>query len=245
MLDMDRGVIARSREPARDSARRAAICATMRLIVAACITAVAARVTNVSSGGCASSDHNLLVLSRILCSSLVQRDTEWCGIWWRNVTAHRDWANQAVYMLNLVRALYANSTCLDTPFAQSTVRWLDSKYMADPAYTPSNFMATYLVFQVQYYDMPRKPGARIESPDTLGRKCWAFTYLKQFWQPRMLERALATVGLSMPTFITAYNRAIPLTMGLCEAVMANWCVGSNHAIRRSASIRSAALMKPI
>ena len=33
---------------------------------------------------------------------------------------------------------------------------------------------TWTVFQVQYYDMPRRPDVRIESADTLGRKCWAF-----------------------------------------------------------------------
>ena len=34
----------------------------------------------------------------------------------------------------------------------------------------------------QYYDMPRKPGDRIESAQTLGRKCWAFTYLQTVWE---------------------------------------------------------------
>lgn len=94
--------------------------------------------------------------------------------------------------------------------------------MSDPAYDAANFMGTYLIFQVQYYDMPRKPGARIEAPDTLGRKCWAFAYLSQFWEPSLLKRTLAPYGLAMPEYIAQFERAVPLTIGLCEKVMANW-----------------------
>ena len=171
---------------------------------------------------CAASDRNLLVRSHALCSSLTHVDTPWCGTLWSNVTAKHDWPNQAIYMLDLVRALYANDTCLTTARAQATVQWLESPQMVDPNLGPHNFMWTYLVFQPQYYDMPRKSGERIESPDTLGRKCWAFAYLQQFWLPELLERALATAGLTMQTFIATFNRAIPLTLRLCEEVMANW-----------------------
>lgn len=52
-------------------------------------------VTNVMAD-CTASDHNLLMRSRILCSSLVQYDTEWCGHYWQNVTAKQDWPNQAM-----------------------------------------------------------------------------------------------------------------------------------------------------
>ena len=179
---------------------------------------------------CAASDRNLLVLSRTLCASLTQADTSWCGPYWKNVSAKHDWPNQAVYMERLLRALYANNTCLSTPFARSTVTWLNSSNMSDPASNPSNFMATYTVFQVQYYDMPRKAGERIESPDTLGRKCWAFAYLHQTWlyERYDLERALAGAGLYMPAFIAQYDRAVPLTMGLCTKVMANCFVNASY-----------------
>ena len=72
-------------------------------------------------------------------------------------------------------------------------------------------------FQVQYYDMPRLPGSRIESPDTLGRKCWAFAYLAQFWTVRneILKRA-ADVGVQVLPFVHAYDNAIPFTMDLCD-----------------------------
>ena len=73
---------------------------------------------------CAASDRKLLLLSHVLCSSLTQMDTAWCGSYWSNVTAKRDWPNQAIYMLDLVRALYANDTCLTTARAQTIVTQL-------------------------------------------------------------------------------------------------------------------------
>ena len=50
--------------------------------------------------------------------------------------------------------------------AAATVGWLNAQ-QADPGYS-GGFMWTWEVFQVQYYDMPRLPGNRIEAPDTLG-----------------------------------------------------------------------------
>ena len=62
---------------------------------------------------------------------------------------------------------------LNTTFARETISWLNNEMSSQS--TGGNWMNTlmWMVFQVQYYDMPRKPGTRIESPDTLG-KCWAF-----------------------------------------------------------------------
>ena len=90
--------------------------------------------------------------------------------------------------------------------------------------------------------MPRKPGDRIESPDTLGRKCWAFAYLRQVFNPTELSERLASEGLKADNFINAcvlratrrrapfttvsrplpsYTKAIPTTMNLCYEVEAN------------------------
>merc|ERR1712046_42903 len=77
--------------------------------------------------------------------------------------------------------------------------------------------------------MPRKPGDRIEAPDTLGRKCWAFAYLRQVWEPQALSSALSSVGLHMDTFIEQYNEAVPFTMNLCFEVMANCFVNASYA----------------
>jgi hypothetical protein len=78
--------------------------------------------------------------------------------------------------------------------------------------------------------MPRKHGARIESPATLGRKCWAFAYLAQIWTKLKpaLKTALTGSGLSLENFITAYDDALPLTMGLCEKVMANCFINASY-----------------
>ena len=71
--------------------------------------------------------------------------------------------------------------------------------------------------------MPRPPGARIESPATLGRKCWAFAYLAQIWPPLRGSLVARTkeAGLDLSAFVKAFDLAIPSTMQLCPQVMAN------------------------
>ena len=78
--------------------------------------------------------------------------------------------------------------------------------------------------------MPRKPGSRIESPATLGRKCWAFAYLAQIWPTTKpaLQAALQGTGLSLASYIQAYDAAVPLTMGLCQKVMANCFANASY-----------------
>ena len=94
-------------------------------------------------------------------------------------------------------------------------------------------MWNYREFQVQYYDMPRKPGSRIESPDTLGRKCWAFAWLDG--RTDVMEAAharLFSAGLTISFFATQWEVASPEAMLLCRRVMENWCV---HALLIDAS----------
>ena len=80
--------------------------------------------------------------------------------------------------------------------------------------------------------MPRKPGARIESPATLGRKCWAFAYLNSIWAE--LRPALATAmarapaGVSLGGFGAAWEAAVALTLPLCDATMANCFVNASY-----------------
>ena len=76
-------------------------------------------------------------------------------------------------------ALASDAGCFNTSAAAAaTLAWLDANQTTASG-NPSSWGWTWTVFQVQYYDMPRKPGVRIEAPDTLGRKCWAFAYLDQ------------------------------------------------------------------
>ncbi len=86
------------------------------------------------------------------------------------------------------------------------------------------------MFQAQYYDMPRQPGARIESPDTLGRKCWAFAYLAAAGAPllRAVEAALEAAGLGAAFLVSRYEQAGALSMGLCERVLANCFVNATY-----------------
>ena len=72
-----------------------------------------------------------------------------------------------------------SSRTVQTAVAHDVIRWLNTS-QAEPAVSGS-WMWTFLVFQTQYYEQPRKPGDRLESPATLGRKGWAFAFLAQGW----------------------------------------------------------------
>jgi hypothetical protein len=177
------------------------------------------------SDDCSASDASLRLKRETVCASLVGPTTPWCT-YPPNVTASGDWPNQAVYMHAVVAALADPATCLNTSYAADTVDWLNGT-QADPTVSGA-FMNTWVVFQAQYYDMPRQPGSRIEAPDTLGRKCWAFAYLRQLWEEAALERALAAAGLSAAAFASAYDAAVPKTMELCSEVLANCFVNASY-----------------
>ena len=96
---------------------------------------------------CASSDATLLHQRKLVCASLVQGPTTFCGDDWQNVSASQDWPSQAVYMFDLLATLADASTCLNTSYAANTVSWLNS-LQGDPRVT-GNFMWTWAVFQAQ------------------------------------------------------------------------------------------------
>jgi hypothetical protein len=190
------------------------------LLAAVCCTAAAA------TDECAASDARLTSLKESVCSSLVGPTTPWCTFP-SNVTAAHDWPSQAVYMNAFVSALAAPDTCLNTTIARDLVtQWLNTS-QADPTVAGA-FMNVWQVFQVQYYDMPRKPGDRIESPDTLGRKCWAFAYLDEKMNLTEVHHALAEAGLDAHAFEDAYNVAVPETLQLCNEVIANCFVNATY-----------------
>ena len=162
---------------------------------------------------CAASDDLITASKQIICASLGSP----CG---GNITAEGDWPNQAIYMRNLVAALADPGTCLNTTVARETVAWLN---VVDP--NVSAWWDTWTRFQVQYYDMPHRAGARVESAATLGRKCWAFAYLAQVWNDppagqgggtdggvslrRALQDAASAAGLSVAaTFARTTRRCL-------------------------------------
>ena len=51
---------------------------------------------------------------------------------------------------------------------------------------------------------------RIESPATLGRKCWAFAYLKQQWTVRLQQKIQTKLNNTLNHFSTTYHNAIEL-----------------------------------
>ncbi len=165
---------------------------------------------------CGKSDANLLALQELYCASM--------GPAWHcptgNYTAARDWPNQAVYMRSILSAVVNPSTCLDTPCATRIIEWLNL-VSTDPHL--SMWWWNWYVFQPQYYDMPRKQGARIESPATLGRKCWAFSYLSQIWgelRPQILETMLRS-KIDITSYVAAFDEAAPMSIKLCDQVLAN------------------------
>ena len=185
--------------------------------------------------GCATSDANLVLLRNTLCQSIgAFPGFPNCklgpggssGPTPGELTAEGDWPNQAVYMRDLLEAMVAPTACLNTTEAKQTVALLS---VVDPAKSP--WWSTWVQFQVQYYDMPHKAGARVETAATLGRKCWAFAYLAQVWpdlKARLYETVDKRAGLDLSPMYTAYDEAIPLTMPLCNAQMANCFLNTTY-----------------
>lgn len=168
---------------------------------------------------CGASDANLRLLQCQLENSLGGGDPT-C-----QVAAEGDWPNQAIYMNQILMALTAPTTCLDTNIAKNTVTWLD---ITDPS--DSMWWWTWEVFQVQYYSMPRVSGDRVESPATLGRKCWAFAYLAQIWPDLYpaLHSAMTSAGYDLTAFYREWVKALELTMPLCDEVMANCFINASY-----------------
>lgn len=152
----------------------------------------------ISFDACASSDSHLKELRDTICSSLVGPGTPWCDPGSSNVSSDKDWPSQVTYMQALLDTIPDSSTCLNTTYALDTVQWINT--VQGNANVSGTFMNTWVDFQVQYYDMPRKPGARIESPGTLGRKCWAFAYLQQLWKPQAIMNALQKVSATLADY---------------------------------------------
>lgn len=187
--------------------------------------------SRVGISSCESSDNRLRAGHNSICASLGP-DEEGCP-YPPNTTVFYDWPNQAIYFKSVLNDLADPSTCLNTSIAASTVGWLND-YETNVSDTDS-FLNAWRVFQVQYYDMPRLPGERIEAAGTLGRKCWAFAYLAQGWDPVQLQSRLAAANLSADTLIGAYVESIAVTLPLCNDVLANCFINASYDPRRNGS----------
>lgn len=145
-----------------------------------------------------------------------------------NATAKHDWPSQVTYMHGVITALTADPRCSNTSIALDTLAFLNENQTVMS--NPSSFGNTWLIFQVQYYDMPRRSGVRIEAPDTLGRKCWAFAYLDQ-----IVAGDLVAIAPHAPKLAALWTEAVPLTLNLCEEVMANCFLNASYDPQRNGS----------
>jgi hypothetical protein len=192
---------------------------------------LAAAATGALAADCTASDRAVTAAKDAVCASLVQpgTGTPWC-LYPSNVTAKEDWPSQSVYMQAVLGALVAAPLgCLDTPAAAAVRAWLEASQSS--AAVSGSFANTWQVFQVQYYDMPRAAGERIEAPDTLGRKCWAFAYLQQIASPilTVLQSALASAGLPQLTaFVGNWSVSTGSTLALCDEVIANCFLNTTY-----------------
>ncbi len=183
---------------------------------------------------CSAADAQLKDKRAFICDSLAQGQTWWCGNdWQREPKAAKDWPSQVVYLHSLLDTMVGTPPeCFNTSYFANTVSWLNYAIMAPNV--SGNFGYTWDVFQAQYYDTPRKPGNRIESPDTLGRKCWAFAYLAERWDPG----SFAKFPYSLANFTKIYEASVPFSMQLCEKVQANCFVNASYDPTRNGTCKT-------
>ncbi len=132
--------------PPRLEAMWTTLSSSAGLVVLLCLAVQSVCPVEAAKFDCEDSDNNLVHLREAVCSSLVQGPTSWCGESYKNVTADHDWPSQVVYMQNLLNALAAPSTCLNTSTARMVVQWLDTSQSS--TLVSGSFMQTWQVFQV-------------------------------------------------------------------------------------------------
>lgn len=192
--------------------------------------------SSLADSPCSASDTTLVDQRLLLCKSLSGAGCG--GDTWRNVTASADWPSQSVYMMNILTTLGKTMPAIcakSSTIVQDTIKWINVN-QSNATAAPGNFAWTFLVFQPQYYDMPRKPGDRIESPDTLGRKCWASTALTQQWPA--LQGAAVSRNLSLTgPFSSMMAHGIALNQEDCQKVICNCFVNASFDPSRSGACR--------
>jgi hypothetical protein len=188
---------------------------------------------------CSASDSLLENLMNVNCGSYYGNGANpLCPSNASNNVRH-DWPDQVVYTVTMAKALIANTTCRNTSTALSTATWLNSEMGNATFY--GGFMWNFQIFQVQYYDMPRKPGDRIESASTLGYKCWALAYLAQAWAEirGSFIAVMSAADLPLDIFVAQYDAAVNMTLPLCNEVLANCFVNASYDPARNGTCPTA------
>lgn len=182
---------------------------------------------------CADADARLRRDRAVVCRSLVGDQTIFCPDDVHNVTASGDWPSQVVYFLSLLEDVTSPGTCANTSYYYDTILWLN-RTIIDSSLSGS-FGWTWDVFQPQYYDMPRKAGDRVEAPDTLGRKCWAFAYLDARWDTLEIE---TKVPFDLSNLTKHARASRKRTMDLCDKVQANCFVNATYDPTRNGTCKT-------
>lgn len=179
---------------------------------------------------CTEFDQHLEIQKETICSSLVQSPTDWCGDSFINISSERDFPMQSKYFVTLLETILSNGQCLNTSVGTAVVKWLNGP-MANVSLSGS-FLWTYH-WQLGYFAMPRPHNDRIESPYTLGMKCWAYAFLSRTWQPQALLEVTSNAGLDVTTFVNEYNSTVAPTMLACSEVIANCFVNASYSPLRN------------
>lgn len=153
---------------------------TVLFVTALIIVSAVMGVASASDSDCSASDAALTSATELYCGSMVGWTTSWCPST-EAITnkAKKDWPSQSIYFVDILQLLQRvpATSCLMTPVANFTVEWLNT-YQTNIS-LPGSLVQTWAspTGQPNYFEMPRPAGARIESPWTLGMKCYAFSYL--------------------------------------------------------------------
>lgn len=203
------------------------------LLVAAIVSVAAA----VAVGDCAASDAALLLKRETWCASIVGWNCPYCPSP-QNMSNNvkKDWPSQVTYFYDILNFLMNGTSleCLNTTYGADTANWIDK--IQSNVSLGGTLLQTWAApdGQPNYYEMPRKPGERIETPWTLGMKCWAFSYLQQIWaNTNPLVARMASAGLDISFFAAQYLKAGPFSFTLCEEVMANCFVNASYDPKRN------------
>jgi hypothetical protein len=183
-----------------------------------------------SATACEDSDVALRYSQGVNCAAYVgDKAPSWCpanGVDPKLV--HHDWPSQAVYTWSLLADLMAPTTCLNTTASAAVTTWLESEMVE--AATHGSFGWTLLVFQPGYYTMPRREGERIESPWTLGMKCWAAAFLQQSWLPARdaFVAVLNRHNVNVSKVVGTMDYGTANAVSECGQVMANCFVNASY-----------------
>lgn len=170
-----------------------------------------------ASPACAATDQQLATQIGISCSSFggPTANSICCpaGMWPNRPSwAKHDWPMQSRYFANVLQTLASlPAGCRATPTVLQALSWLNVNAGSDTC----SVNWSWASFQFQYYILPRpSPSERVESPFTLGEKCFAFSLLADTFA--MTRSALQKFGKILAPALNMFAANIPIGATLCN-----------------------------